>query len=247
MRQPIHFVPILTTVFAFWFAWVILQRYRERRTGPHLLWWAAGAFCYGIGTITEASVTLFGWNPWLFRSWYVSGALLGGAPLAQGTVYLLLPRRVAHALTVLLVGVIATASVLVFSSPIDLTLVEPHRLTGAVMEWTWVRRFSPFVNLYAAAFLIGGALWSAWRFRSVPDMHHRVRGNVLIAVGALLPAIGGTATRFGYTEVLYFMEFVGLLIIWAGYRAQVSVPARVRASGSPGSVPALQSAEVGLG
>ena len=224
MREPIHFLPLLTTVVAFAFAAVILRRYRDRRTGPHLLWWAAGAFCYGVGTITEASVTLFGWNPWLFRSWYVSGALLGGAPLAQGTVYLLLPRRIAHALTAVLVLVIAVASLLVFSSPLDLSLVESHRLTGAVMEWGWVRRFSPFVNIYAAVFLIGGALWSAWHYRRNPGMQHRVRGNILIAVGALLPAIGGTATRFGFTEVLYLMEFLGLLLIWAGYRAQVSVP-----------------------
>jgi hypothetical protein len=46
--------------------------------------------------------------------------------------------------------------------------------------------------------------------------------NVLIAVGAILPGIGGTATRMGYTEVLYVTELAGLLLIWAGYRISVA-------------------------
>ncbi len=40
-------------------------------------------------------------------------------------------------------------------------------------------------------------------------------------MGAILPGIGGAATRMGYTEVLYVGEFVGLLLIWAGYRFNV--------------------------
>ncbi len=42
-------------------------------------------------------------------------------------------------------------------------------------------------------------------------------GNVYIAVGALLPGIGGTFTRFGYTEVLYVTELIGLVCIFIGY------------------------------
>ena len=46
----------------------------------------------------------------------------------------------------------------------------------------------------------------------------RFLGNILIAIGALLPGIGGTATRFGHVEVLYITEFVGLIFIYLGYR-----------------------------
>jgi hypothetical protein len=45
--------------------------------------------------------------------------------------------------------------------------------------------------------------------------------NVWIAAGAILPGIGGTATRFGYTEVLYVCEFIGLLMMWRGYAISV--------------------------
>jgi hypothetical protein len=55
---------------------------------------------------------------------------------------------------------------------------------------------------------------------------NRVRGNVLIAVGALLPGIGGSFTRAGLVEVLYVAEIVGLSLIWLGYRAMVGDRAR---------------------
>ena len=44
---------------------------------------------------------------------------------------------------------------------------------------------------------------------------------MVIAIGAILPGIGGTATRMGYTEVLYVTELIGLLLIWTGYRISV--------------------------
>jgi hypothetical protein len=156
---------------------------------------------------------------------------MGGAPLAQGTVYLMLPRRRAHVLTAVLVTVVVAASVAVWLSPVQYALVEPHRLTGRVFEWTWVRRFSPFINLYAVIFLIGGAIVSAVRFSRDETTRHRMWANVWIAAGAMLPGIGGTATRFGHTEVLYITELLGLLMMWRGYALSVraSNPSRSEA------------------
>ena len=210
---------------AFAFAYVVFVRWRQRRSGPHLLWWAAGILLYGVGTFTESTVTVLGWSEPVFRAWYISGALLGGAPLAQGTVYLLMRRRTANVLATILIVWVTVAAVFVLLTPIDYAAVETHRLTGSVMEWSWVRLFSPLVNTYAALFLIGGAVVSAMRFRKRSDTYNRFVGNVLIAVGALLPGIGGAATRMGYTEVLYVMEFVGLTLIWLGYRWNVKEPA----------------------
>lgn len=217
----VHYIPIVTTALALPFAFEIYRRYRLHPDRLHLLWWAIGIFAYGVGTTTEALTTLAGWNEPTFRAWYISGALLGGAPLAQGTVYLLLPKRTAHVLTTILVTYVAVASVCVILSPINLDLVESHRLSGRVLAWSWVRLFSPFVNLYAVVFLIGGAILSALRYTRDPSTRHRVYANVLIAVGAILPGIGGTATRMGYVEVLYVTELIGLILTWTGYRLSV--------------------------
>lgn len=219
--QYVYWIPVATTIVAAVFSVIVLRRYRERG-GTHLLWWGIGLVLYGAGTLTESLTTIFGWNPTVFRLWYIAGALCGGAPLAQGTAYLLLRRRTANILAVILVTVITIAATLVMLSPIDYALVDGHRLSGRVLEWSWIRMISPFINTYAAIFLIGGAILSAWRYRSDPAKHNRFMGNVLIAIGAILPGIGGTFTRFGHVEVLYVTEFVGLLFIYAGYRLNVT-------------------------
>jgi hypothetical protein len=217
MRSAVHFVPIVTTLVAAAFAVVVLRRHRERG-GTHLLWWGIGLIAYGAGTLVESLTTLFGWHEGLFRAWYITGALLGGAPLAQGSVYLHLSRRTADRLSWIVGTVIAVAAVCVLLSPIRPELVEPYRLSGRVLGWTWVRGFSPFINTYAAIFLIGGAVISAVRFSRTREMYHRFIGNVFIAVGGLLPGIGGTFTRFGHVEVLYVTELLGLACIWVGFR-----------------------------
>jgi len=218
MRTLVHYLPILTTAIALAFTVALLRRYRAKGGGTHLAWWAAGTLTYAAGTTLEASITLFGWHEWLFRLWYIFGALLGGAPLAQGSVYLHLRKRVADRLTIALVAVVAVGALLVSLTPIDHSLVEPFRPSGKVIGWQWVRLISPFVNLYAFVFLVGGAALSARHFFRDSAMRHRAIGNVWIAVGALLPGIGGSFTRFGYTEVLYVTELVGIILIYVGFR-----------------------------
>ena len=81
--------------------------------------------------------------------------------------------------------------------------------------------FSPAVNLYAVVFLIGGAVLSALRYSLNPATRHRMYANILIAIGAILPGVGGTATRMGHTEVLYVTELIGLALTWMGYRLSI--------------------------
>ena len=100
---------------------------------------------------------------------------MGGAPLAQGTIYLLFPKKKAHRLTAMLVAFISLAAVFVVLSPINEALVEPYRLSGRVLEWQWVRAFSPFINTYAVIFLVGGAAWSAWKYRREGASRRRMR------------------------------------------------------------------------
>ncbi|MDA0328301.1 MAG: hypothetical protein O2958_04750 [Gemmatimonadetes bacterium] len=226
MPTFVHYIPIATTILCAFFAPVVFRRWQHRKPAPHLFWWGLGIAMYGVGTFTESFTTLFGWNEFVFRSWYISGALLGGAPLAQGTVYLMYSRRIANRMTMALMVVITVAAAVVILSPIDASAVEAHRLTGRVMEWRGARLFSPFINTYAAIFLIGGAVASAWRFRKDPSARHRFIGNCYVALGALLPGIGGAATRMGHTEVLYVMELIGIILIWIGYTYNVRPGAR---------------------
>lgn len=217
MRSAVHFIPLATTVLSVVFLAIIVPHAARKRWPAYLTWWTLGVVTFGVGPLVESLTSLFGWDAGLFRAWYIAGALLGGAPLAQGTVYLLLKKRTADVLSVLLVAAILVASVFVLLTPLNPPPADTYRLTGSVMAWQWVRAFSPFINLYAFLFLVGGAVWSAWKYRREPEARSRFVGNIWIAVGALLPGIGGSFTRFGHVEVLYVTEFIGLALILAGY------------------------------
>ncbi|MEJ5171432.1 MAG: hypothetical protein WHU10_10630 [Fimbriimonadales bacterium] len=216
-RSFVHYLPILTTVLSAGFLAVLVRAALVRRSGPHLWWWAAGVFFYGVGTALESTVTLFGNSVALTKAWYIAGALLGGYPLAQGVAYLLLPRRTAHVLAALTLALVAGAAVAVALSPADLSRLEPHRPTGAVIAWKAVRWTTPLINLYAFTLLVGGAVWSAVRYARTAATRHRAVGNALIAVGALLPGVGGAMAKGGLVEALYVGECVGLILIWLGY------------------------------
>ncbi|MEE8171025.1 MAG: hypothetical protein V3T70_10800, partial [Phycisphaerae bacterium] len=113
LPQPIHYLPIATTVLCLVFCGLLLRRYQLKGKGAHLLWWAGGVFCYGVGTALEGSITLFGNTVALTKAWYIAGALFGGYPLAQGTVYLLLSRRTANILSVISLPLLLVLSICV--------------------------------------------------------------------------------------------------------------------------------------
>ena len=217
MIKIIGFIPILTTIFAWFFFLEILNHYKQRKTF-YLLWWTLGVLTFGLGTLSESLHALFGWHEVNLKFWYIVGALLGGFPLAQGSVYLLMSKKFGHVTTVLIVATILVASTFVLLSPVQIPENFDYRLTGSVFEWQWVRLFSPLINLYAFVFLFGGAVYSAIQYYRQDDKKVYFKGNIWIAIGALLPGIGGSFTRFGYVEVLFITELVGLVSIYIGYR-----------------------------
>lgn len=216
MQELIEYIPILTTLFSIFFLVVIGKHYLEKRKS-YLFWWSFGVLTFGLGTLSESINAIFGWSELNLRFWYVVGALLGGFPQAQGSVHLLMNRKFAQFSGLLVTAVVVLASVFVFMTPIALGPEFDGRLTGKVFEWEWVRYFSPWINIYAFIFLFGGAIYSAWLYREKPEHRSRYSGNILIAIGALLPGIGGSATRFGYVEVLFITELIGLIMIYWGY------------------------------
>jgi hypothetical protein len=215
--HAVHYIPILTTLFSGFFFFSIFGRYRLKGS-PHLLWWSIGVFTYGLGTALESLITLLGNSPELNKAWYVAGAILGGYPLAQGSVYLHFPVKKANIMTALTLPFIIFASIAVVLSPTDISQLEAFRPGGAAIGWQWVRLLTPFINLYAAIFLIGSAAYSAIRYRKMEDGARAAAGNWLIAIGALLPGIGGSFAKFGLVEALYIGEFIGIIMIYAGYR-----------------------------
>jgi hypothetical protein len=64
--------------------------------------------------------------------------------------------------------------------------------------------------------LAGGALYSAWKLRAGGGSGRRAAGCILIAIGTIAVALGGTLTRFGRPEYLYLTMAFGIAVIFAG-------------------------------
>jgi hypothetical protein len=212
----VSYIPVITTIISIFFLGRIVPHYLSKRS-PYLLWWTLGVLTFGLGTLTESINAISGWSEWNTRVWYIVGALLGGYPLAQGTIYLLMKRRFADISAAVCSAVILVGAICVLLSPIEIPPGFDHRLSGRVFAWQWVRAFSPLLNLYAFVFLFGGAVYSAVKYFANDKGKTRFLGNIFIAIGALLPGIGGSFTRFGYVEVLYVTELIGLSFIYFGY------------------------------
>jgi hypothetical protein len=239
-------LPFVSVVVSTIFAVLVLRRYLMRR-GPHLLLWGIGMVLYAIGGVCEASYGAFGWNPLLFRLWYLFGAILVAAWLGQGTVYLLARRSWANALMVILGLGSIYAAVRVFGAQLDPGLMTSSLHTGSELSGhaivsSGVRTLTPFFNLYGTLTLVGGAVWSAWIFWRKRILLHRTIGNILIAVGALLPAFGGTFSRFGLSGALYWSELLGSVLMFAGF-VRATTPMRVAQPAAEAGGPLAQEAK----
>jgi len=207
-------LPFASSIISLIFALAVLDQFFARRK-PYQLVWAIGLFMYFIGTGAEYWVGVWGLNEVVYRSWYLFGAVLVAAYLGMGTLYLLAPRRVAHVTMTILLLASFYSTFRVFTVGIDLSTL--HHLSGQAMPQA-IRSMTPFFNTFGTVALVGGALYSAWVYWRRRFMAHRVLSNVLIAVGALLPAVGGTLMRFGVSPaVFYLLELLGIMIIFTGF------------------------------
>lgn len=214
-------IPFISSIVSFVFAVIIFKRYADRR-GTHLLIWGIGMVFYGIGGFCEAYFGAFGWNPLIFRMWYLFGAILVAAWLGQGTVYLLAKRKWANALAALLILGSVYAAFRVFTAELDPTLMTSSvhtgsELSGHAIVTSGIRTLTPIFNLYGTVTLVGGAVYSAYIFWRKRILLNRTLGNLLIAVGALAPAFGGAFSRFGIPGALYYGEFFGAILLFAGF------------------------------
>ena len=158
----------------------------------------------------------------VFRLWFLFGAFLFAAWLCQGKVYLLAKRQWAHELMVLLAlgslyGLIRVFGAQLDPSQMTASVHTGSELSGHAIVTPGVRILTPFFNLYGTVTLVGGAAWSAWIFWRKRILLHRTIGNILIAVGAMAPAFGGTFSRFGLPGALYLGELLGAVLMFIGF------------------------------
>ncbi len=216
------FLPFVASAISFMFAFFLFKRYAKKPSN-HVLLWGIGMIFYGIGGFCEGFYGAFGWNPLIYRLWYLFGAILVAAWLGQGTVYLLARKNWARALMVILFLGSIYGVYKVFTAQLDPSLLTTSvhtgsELSGHAIITPGVRTLTPIFNLYGTVTLVGGAVYSAWIFFRKRVLLHRTIGNILIAAGAIAPAFGGAFSRMGVPAALYIGELLGAVLMFIGFR-----------------------------
>ncbi len=218
-----HYIPILSTLVTFTFVAAVFNRYRYKQ-GMHLLFWGVGLAFYGLGTLSEV-VMSFTYSTLVLKIWYLSGAMLTAAWLGQGTVFLLVRKRkramamalVLIALSLAGIGLVALAPVTEAAKAYNTAQPISTQYKDILVRSSWVTLLTVLLNIYGTLGLVGGALYSAYLFWRKRVLANRLVGNLLIAGGALLPAMAGSFVQAGLVDILYASELFGVILMYGGF------------------------------
>lgn len=212
------YLPLVTSFVALAFFIFLARQYLQRRRTHQLLWTVAMLF-YSISALMEFLMNpdVMGANGLLFGIYYILAAPLVGL-LGAGVMYLLAKRTVAR----LFLGFVALLSLALAATGFLMPLGQQALaksfsgpLANGFMSASEaysvnVRIFAILLNSVGGLVLIGGALYSFVRDRSRTY-------NLFLAVGGILPSMGGSLLGLGYPDMFFELELGGTVFLFLGF------------------------------
>jgi len=195
------------------FAVAVAMRYARSRRAA-LLAWAIGLAMFAVAALAGGLARSGSPIDADYQVFYLFGGILNVAWLALGTV--LLVRAQYSRIALVLVGLLTVvAAYAVFTTPVNLQVaLDSGR---GFPDGSLPRILAAIGSGVGSIVLIGGALWSAWVFLRQRRNGRRALSNVVIAVGVLIAAAGGTVTFTGASGILELTNLVGVSVMFAGF------------------------------
>ncbi len=212
------------------FALITFDRWHIRGQAHELVWTIAMIlFAGGSFALWWAEAT--GWTLFVFKIFFVTGAVLNVAWLALGTIYLLTSTKIGDQVRAYLTCISAFAVGVVLMAPAKREIVDGEFPSARELFGVLPRVLAAVGSGVPALIIIFGALWSSFRVirKTTPTISgsdvrivlHPKRlalGNVLIATGTLvLSASGLVAGRLGKDRGFAVTLLIGLCILFAGF------------------------------
>lgn len=210
----VQLLPAVALALCMALAASMLRRFAMRRR-IHELIWAATFGAFGVAAGAELYGGLAGWNPFLARLYYLAGASLSVGFLALGTLFLLVPRPLALAALFVVLVQSAFMVFLVLRAPVDPVAIEQAGWSALTRDGN-LRALALTINVLGTLIVVIGTFASAYALAAA-GQGRRAGGILLIGIGTLTVAAGGSLTRYGH-ELLYGPMAVGMLLIFFGYR-----------------------------
>lgn len=215
--------PAIAALVSTIFAVQLLTRYAHNKRLPQLAWGLA-MMMYAIASLAVAAGVSGGWDPTLFRVYWLFGALLNVPYLALGSVALL-QRRPLTALMLLLVIVATVVGVVaVASASVRLPAGIVRDIPRGNRAWAGdalAERLATYFSIPAYVIVVLVAFASG-RGGRLPI--YRIRGNWLIALGATIVAVGSSVARYGRGSVFSVFLAAGVIVMFLGFRLASRAP-----------------------
>jgi hypothetical protein len=195
------------------FAVAVVLRYQRARR-PALLAWAVGLAFFSIAALGGALARTGDPTDVEYRVFYLFGAILNVAWLALGTV-LIVAARAGRAALAIVAALTIVSAYACWTTPVDLRVALDSGRgypDGSAPRW-----LAGIGSGLGSVVLIGGALWSAWVWLRQRHNGRRALSNVIIAVGVLIAALGGTVTFTGASGILELTNLLGVSVMFAGF------------------------------
>jgi hypothetical protein len=215
---------------AFAFALITFDRW-QLRGQSHDLAWTIAMILFAVGSLALWWAETTGWTLFIFRIFFVSGAVLNVAWLALGTIYLLTSKTTGDRVRKYLTSLSTFSIGVVLIAPAKREIVDGEFPSARELFGVAPRVLAAVGSGVPALIIIFGALWSTFRVlrKVTPTMSQKnVRivyspkrlalGNVLVATGTIvLSASGSFAGRLGKDRAFAITLLIGVCILFSGF------------------------------
>ena len=218
--------PAVAALVSALFAIQLFRHYAKRKRLPQLAWGVAMTM-YALASLAVAAGISGGWDPTLYRIYYLFGALLNVPYLALGSVALLGKRALSALGIVLVLAATVYATTKVAGTATVAAALATEQIPRGKDTWTAqsVPRLASAYSISAYAVVLVVTFLTSTK-RAVRRVGaERVRANRFIAVGVTIVAVGGTAlTRIGRGSAFAITLAVGVVVMYLGFRLAARSP-----------------------
>lgn len=214
--------PAIATLVSTIFAIQLLTTWAHRHQLSHLAWGIAMTM-FAVASLAVASGVGGGWDPTLYRVYWLFGATLNVPYLALGSVALLGKRKVSALMMLLVLAATLIAMVTVAVATAHFPATPPKQIPRGSAVWgkgTFVAQLGRYMSIPAYVIVVLIAVVTSLG-RRLPLA--RKRGNWLIALGATITATGGPMARYGRGAVFSVLLAVGITVMFLGFRLATRV------------------------
>lgn len=213
----------------------------RRRPRRHAATWAAAMSLYAAATWALVTGLANGWSDTSFRVFYLFGAIANIPLLALGSIMLSSSEKAARRATVAVIAFLGLATWITMAAPAageiaaigipegsEVFEAGMTEIDGAPLPSP--RTFAAIAGGVGTLVIVGLGIRAIVRMRRTDPQV--MWGNVLIVLGTLAPATGGSLTALGEGGGFAISLMVGAALLWAGYR--IATGRRLPLGGSPG-------------